>query len=121
MKKQLLTDALGWGIGLWFIGYGLGILLFTLVPLSLIGWIILPIGTAITLFVLYKKVKEHSLKYYCILAVVWTLIAVIGDYFFIVKAFRPADGYYKPDVYIYYFLTFLLPLFVGWHKTHLRK
>ena len=28
-----------------------------------------------------------------------------------------ADGYYKPDVYIYYFLTFAIPLIAGYYKT----
>lgn len=49
-----------------------------------------------------------------ILAVVWTVVAVVGDYFFIVKAFHPVDGYYKLDVYLYYAVTFCAPLAVGW-------
>ncbi|HKW00136.1 MAG TPA: hypothetical protein VJN96_09935 [Vicinamibacterales bacterium] len=44
----------------------------------------------------------------------WLLIAVAGDYLFIVKAFKPPDGYYKLDVYLYYALTFAIPLFAGW-------
>lgn len=36
---------------------------------------------------------------------VWTLIAVLDDHLFIVRALKPADGYYKPDVYLYYALT----------------
>jgi hypothetical protein len=31
--------------------------------------------------------------------------------------FHPPDGYYKPDVYLYYVSTFVLPLIVGWRKT----
>lgn len=117
MNKQLLKDAFGWGLLLWLIGYALGIMLFALVPLSLIGWIIMPIGTVITLWVLLKKVKADSFGYYALLAVVWVLIAIVFDYFFLVKAFKPADGYYKPDVYLYYALTFGLPLIVGWKKA----
>lgn len=56
-------------------------------------------------------------SYYFCVAIVWTLIAVVLDYVFIVKAFKPADGYYKPDVYLYYVLTFILPLLVGWRKS----
>lgn len=82
----------------------------------MVGWIIMPIGTAITLWVLLKKVKANSFQYYALLAFVWVLIAVALDYFFIVKAFKPADGYYKLDVYLYYVLTFALPLIVGWYK-----
>lgn len=116
MNKQLLKDTLGWGFLLWLIGYGLGILLFTLVPLYLIGWIIMPIGIAIILWVLTKKIKSKIFNYYLMLAVAWTAIAFVFDYFFLVKAFKPADGYYKPDVYLYYSLTFILPLIIGLSK-----
>src|SRR4030042_2674069 len=119
MNKQFLKESLGWGFILWLIGYGLGILLFTVVPLDLIGWIILPIGTVITLWVLFKKVKGTSLRYYFLLAIIWLAIAVVFDYFFLVKAFNPTDGYYKVDVYLYYALIFSLPLIIGWQK--LRK
>ena len=114
MIKQFFKDALGWGFILWLIGYGLGIMLFAIVPLNMIGWIITPIGTALTLWVLFKKVKGESFQYYLLLAIIWMLIAIVFDYFFLVKAFKPADGYYKLDVYLYYALTFILPLVVGW-------
>ena len=107
---------MGWGLILWFIGYVLGILMFFLLPAWVIGWVILPIGVIITFGVLLKKVKGENFQYYLILAVVWTAIAVIFDYLFIVKMFKPADGYYKLDVYLYYFLTFSIPLIVGWWK-----
>ncbi|MFC1629712.1 hypothetical protein ACFL11_00590 [Patescibacteria group bacterium] len=116
MSKQLLKDTLGWGFILWIIGYGLGIVLFFVAPFSMIGWLIMPIGTAITLWVLFKKIKGDSFKYYFLLAISWTLIAVVFDYFFLVKALNPTDGYYKLDVYLYYSLTFALPLIIGWHK-----
>lgn len=116
MNKQLYKDALGWGFILWLIGYLLGMVLFFMVPAGLIGWIVMPIGTIITLWVLLKKVKGNSLKYYVIIAITWTLIAVVFDYVFLVQALKPADGYYKLDVYLYYALTFILPLVVGWRK-----
>lgn len=116
MNKQLLKDSLVWGLTLWFIGYVLGMILFFMVPPSIIGWVIMPIGIIITLWVLLKKVKADSFRYYLKLAVVWTLIAILLDYLFIVKALAPADGYYKPDVYLYYALTFILPLIVGFIK-----
>ena len=117
MSKQLLKDGLGWGFLLWLIGYVLGILLFMVVPPALLGWVLMPIGVAITLWVLLKKIKSGSLKYYLLLGVVWTVIAIAFDYFFLVKLFKPADGYYKLDVYLYYVLTFALPLIVGWRKV----
>jgi len=116
MTKQFVKDAFGWGFLLWLIGYGMGMILFSLVPASLIGWIIMPIGTVITLWVSFKKVKADAFFYYFLLAGIWTLIAVVCDYFFLVRAFKPADGYYKPDVYLYYGLTFVLPLLAGWRK-----
>lgn len=117
MNRQFYKNAFGWGFILWLIGYALGMMFFAVVPLSLIGWIIMPIGTIITLWVLLKKIKANSFQYYVLLAVVWVLIAAAFDYFFLVKAFKPADGYYKLDVYLYYALTFLLPLVVGRIKT----
>lgn len=116
MNKQLLKDSLGWGFILWLIGYVAGIVLFFVVPPSLIGWVILPVGLIITLWVLLKKVKGDTLQYYLMLAVVWTVIAIVFDYLFIVKAFNPPDGYYKLDVYLYYVLTFITPLIIGWWK-----
>lgn len=76
----------------------------------------MPIGILLTLLVLFKKIKLTSLKNYLFLAIGWTLIAIICDYLFLVKVFNPADGYYKLDVYLYYFLTFLLPILAGWKK-----
>lgn len=124
MNKQLIKDTLGWGFVLWLIGYALGIMLFAIVPASLLGWTIMPIGIIITLWVLLKKVKTNSFKYFFMLAVAWTIIAIIFDYVFLVKLLKPTDGYYKLDVYLYYSLTFLLPLIVGLKRkseTQLNK
>ena len=119
MNRQLLKDTIGWGFLLWFFGYALGIILFMVVPPSILGWIIMPIGTAVTLWVLMKRISGNSFRYFLLLSVAWTCIAIVFDYYFLVKVFKPADGYYKLDVYIYYVLTFLLPLFVGWRKRNL--
>lgn len=116
MTIQFLKDAVGWGFALWLVGYGLGIALFIVVPVWAIGWILTPMGTAITLRVLLKKIKSESLSYYALIGAVWAVLAIVCDYFFLYKAFAPADGYYKFDVYLYYALTFLLPLTVGWWK-----
>lgn len=116
MNRQLLKDALGWGFILWVIGYILGFIFFAIVPPAYIGWVIMPIGIVITLWVLLKKIKGDSFGYYAVVAVAWTAIAVIFDYLFIVAMLHPADGYYKFDVYLYYALTLALPLMVGWRK-----
>lgn len=121
MTKQFYKDAFGWGFILWLIGYTLGIALFKVVPPSLLGWVIMPIGTIITLWVLLKKVKADSFQYYTLLAIIWALIAIIFDYFFLVRIFKPVGGYYKLDVYLYYALTFVLPFLVGWRKRAVQK
>jgi hypothetical protein len=118
---RLLRYAAGWGIGLWLIGYVLGIVFFVALPATLIGWIILPIGVAMTIAVL-RRVKHEPLCFYATLSVVWTALAVILDYVLIVKLLSPRDGYYKPDVYLYYALSFLLPLLVGaYTRTRPRR
>jgi hypothetical protein len=117
MSEKLLKDSLGWGFLLWFAFYVLGFILFFLLPLPLIGWVILPIGTIVTLWVLFKKVRGSTLGYYVAVAVAWTAIAVVFDYFFIVKALNPTGGYYDLGVYLYYALTFIAPLAVGYWKT----
>lgn len=117
MNGRLVKDGLGWGFALWLFGYALSMMLFAFVPPSLLGWIITPIGTALALWVAFRKVKGDTLSHYVLVALVWVTIAVVGDYLFIVKAFNPADGYYKPDVYLYYALTMAIPLLAGWRRT----
>ncbi len=117
VSRQVLRDGLGWGVALWLIGYVLGIVLFPVVPTSAIGWVIMPVGIAVTLWVLLRKVRADSFRYLLALSVAWTLIAIAFDYVFLVRLFEPADGYYKLDVYLYYALTFALPLAVGWRKN----
>ena len=118
MTKQFLKDTLGWGIILWLVGYILGFIFFTFLSADTIGWAIMPIGIIITLWVLCKRIKNQSFTYYVFIALIWTLIAIVFDYTFLVQMLKPADGYYKLDVYLYYILTFALPLVVGWIKTN---
>ncbi len=121
MNKQLVKDSLGWGFLLWLVGYILGFVLFFAVPPSLIGWVIMPIGVIITLWVLFNKIKSQDFRHYLILAIAWTVIAVVFDFLFIVQALKPTDGYYKLDVYVYYALTCALPLIVyGWKNSQFR-
>lgn len=116
MGRQFYKDAFLWGFILWLVGYILGIVLFAVVPANMIGWVIMPIGIIITLWVLLKKVKGDSFMYYILLGGVWALLAILLDYFLLVKVFNPADGYYKLDVYLYYILTLALPIIVGCRK-----
>jgi hypothetical protein len=116
MNSHIWKYYLGWGVGLWFFGYLLGIILFVVVPPAFLGWVIMPLGIAITLWVLFKKIELPSLSRYVWLGAVWTGLAVLLDYFLLVQVFKPTDGYYKLDVYLYYLLTFVLPVLVGWKK-----
>lgn len=114
MLKKRFMDTIGWGFILWFIGYGLGIMFFAIVPTYMIGWIVLPIMTPITVYVALKRFKNSSepVLYYLTVAITWVLIATVFDYLFIVKTFN-AQNYYDFDVFIYYILAFLIPLFIG--------
>ena len=117
MEKQTILDTLGWGIILWLIGYVLGIILFFVVPAPLIGWMILPVGIILTLWVLLARIGKRDLRYYALLAFAWTAIAISCDYLFIVILIHPAEPYYKADVYVYYLLMVILPLAAGWWKN----
>ncbi|MBS3913625.1 MAG: hypothetical protein KG003_03950 [Bacteroidetes bacterium] len=119
--RSYFKDTLGWGFLLWLFGYVLGMLLFAFVPTALLGWIITPVATVITIWVLYKKIASPSFGYSLHVAILWTFIAMIMDYLFIVKAFHPEDGYYKADIFIYYGLTFFLPIIVGFLKRNKNK
>lgn len=116
MTKQLVKDSLGWGFGLWIFGYILGFVFFALVPPAVIGWYIMPFGIAFTLWVLFRKIPDRTMSYYFSLALVWTLFAIVLDYFLLVKLLKPVGGYYKLDVYFYYIITFVLPITVGWWR-----
>lgn len=121
LNRQLLKDSIGWGFVLWLIGYILGFVFFAFVPQRLLGWVITPIGLLITLWVLFKKIKSKEVRYYCMLSLVWVFIAIVFDYFFLVKVLKPSDGYYKLDVYLYYFLTCTVPIAVGLWKSKITK
>ncbi|NTW46486.1 MAG: hypothetical protein HGB18_05620 [Candidatus Moranbacteria bacterium] len=118
--KRMFQGTVFWGFVLWLFGYVLGIALFSVVPQGMIGYYITPLGVAFTLWVLWKKIKREELMCYFGLGIIWTIIAVILDYLFIVKLFGSA-GYYKPDVYLYYALTFFLPVGFGWYRFKVKK
>ncbi len=111
----ILKNTLSWGLALWLFGYVLGIVFYGIVPQNLIGFVILPFGVSFTLWVLIKKIKREELMCYFGLGLIWTVLAILLDYIFIVKLFHSV-GYYKADVYVYYILTFVLPIIVGWFK-----
>ncbi len=116
MTTPFLKQSFGWGFILWLIGYVLGIVAYILVPAAYIGYVVTPIGVLITLLVLFKKIHGPNVAYYARIAVVWTLVAVVCDFLFLVILFKVGSIYYKFDVYLYYALTFALPIAVGFFK-----
>jgi hypothetical protein len=119
-KIKIFINTVFWGFALWLFGYVLGFIFFAFVPKDLIGWYILPFGVITALWVLFKKIKREKFKCYIGLGFIWTILAVVLDYVFLVKLLK-AINYYKFDVYIYYILTFLLPIVVGWYKLNRVK
>lgn len=114
--KQRILNSLIWGFVLWFSGYIAGILLFFIVPKDLIGWVITPFAILFTVWVLVYKIKRPSFTCYFGLGLIWTLMAIALDYIFIVRMFNTGTSYYKLDVFLYYLLTFLLPMGIGYWK-----
>lgn len=110
-----------WGFILWLIGYIAGFVLFFLVPKEMIGWIITPFATVLTIWVLLKKIKRPEMTCYIGLGLIWTVMAVALDYIFMVKLLKTGTSYYRPDVFIYYILTFILPIIVGCWKFKHKK
>ncbi len=114
-KGKVFVNTVFWGFILWFFGYVLGFVFFAFVPKDLIGWYIMPIAVAFTLWVLLKKIKREEFMCYFGLGLIWTIMAIVLDYVFLVKLLN-ATNYYKLDVYIYYILTFVLPLIIGLYR-----
>ncbi len=119
-KGNIFLNTIFWGFILWLLGYALGFVFFPIVPKDLIGWYILPFGLLAALWVLLKKIKREEFGCYVGLGAVWTVMAVALDYVFLVKILGATD-YYKFDVYIYYALTLILPIVVGWYKFRKAK
>ena len=123
--KEKLLNTFIWGFVLWLIGYMLGFILFFIVPKEYIGWVITPFASIFTIWVILKKVKRPSLTCYVGLGGVWTIMAIVLDYIFLVTMLKAGTKYYKPDVFLYYILTFTLPLIVGYwkyrHKSKMAK
>lgn len=119
-STQKILSNVFWGFILWLFGYILGIVFFAFVPPDKIGYFIMPLGIALMLWVLFKKIHRDEFLCYFGVGLFWTVMAVVLDYLFIVLLFN-STNYYKLDVYIYYALTFIIPIVVGWYKFRLTK
>jgi hypothetical protein len=114
--KQIIKDTAGLGIALWLIGYLASLALFVSPYAGIMGWILIAVFTPVSIAIVFwwfRKRKGLSLKYYAEVGVAWVIIAVVLDYLFIVLLFQAT--YYGIDVFVYYALTFLIPVGVGYY------
>ena len=113
--KQILKDTVLLGAVLWLIGY-IASLVLSFSPLhEVMGWILLIVFTPVTIIITYlwfRKRERLAVKYYGTVGVAWLLIAIVLDYLFIVLLFQAT--YYGADVFVYYAVTFLIPVGVGY-------
>jgi hypothetical protein len=120
--KQWIKDTAGLGTALWFVGYLASLVLFFTPYAGIMGWILLAVFTPFTVAIAwwwFRTREPLDLQYYAGVGVAWMLIAVVLDYLFIVLMFQAA--YYKPDVFLYYILTFLIPVGVGLYLIRTRR
>jgi hypothetical protein len=116
-----IRDTAGLGSFFWLIGYLASLVLFFSPVAGIMGWILLLVFTPVTVAITwwwFRPRERLSLQYYAGVGVAWMLIAMVLDFLFIVLLFHTA--YYQPDVYVYYLVTFLIPLGVGLYLNRLR-
>jgi hypothetical protein len=113
-RHERLIDTLGLGFFLWFLGYIASVILYFLVSSDVIGWILFVLFTPVFVVITLARFRKRLLpfRYYVVVSVTWTGIAIIFDYLFIVLLFSP-ENYYHLSVLLYYLETFLVPLIVG--------
>ncbi len=119
--QQWIKDTGGLGIVFWLIGYLASLVLFFSPFAESMGWILLILCTPVTCIITWWWFRSRSLplSYYLKVGIAWTAIAIVFDYLFIVLLLDAL--YYGADVFIYYALTFLIPVCVGLYLTHLQK
>jgi hypothetical protein len=112
-----IKDTVGLGTALWLFGYLASLVLFFSPLADMMGWIITAVFTPVTIAVTWGWFRGRSLPltYFVQAGIVWTAIAVVLDYLFIVRLFQAT--YYGADVFVYYALTFLIPVGVGLYLT----
>jgi hypothetical protein len=119
--KEWIKDTIGLGIMLWLIGYLVSVVLFFSPFAGIMGWIISAVFTPVTIAITWWwfRARNLPLTYYAGVGMAWTVIAVVFDYLFIVQLFQAT--YYGPDVFLYYALTFLIPVCVGYYLVRIPR
>ena len=119
--NQWIKDTAGLGTVLWLIGYLASLALFFSPFAGYMGWVLIAIFTPVTIVIAwwwFRQRERLPLGYYAGVGFAWVLIAVVLDYLFIVLLFQAT--YYGPDVFVYYALTFLIPVGVGLYLNRNR-
>ena len=119
--KQWIKDTAGLGTVLWLIGYLASLVLFFTPFAGIMGWILIALFTPVTVAITWWWFRQREclpVRYYAGVGFTWVLIAVVLDYLFIVLLFQTT--YYGFDVFVYYAVTFLIPVGVGLYlqRTH---
>lgn len=111
--QTLLKDTVVLGVLLWLLGYIASLLLFVSPFAGIMGWILIAVFTPVSVIIVWRWFtgRDLPLAYYAGLGIAWTVIAVVFDYLFIVLLFSAT--YYGPDVFVYYAITFLIPVCIG--------
>ncbi len=119
--KQWIKDTAGLGTVLWLIGYLASLLLFFSPFAGIMGWVLLAVCTPVTIAIAWWwfRARDLALRYYAGVGVAWTVLAVVLDYLFIVLLLHAT--YYGPDVFVYYALTFVIPVGVGLYLVRTRR
>ena len=120
--QQLIKDTAGLGVALWLIGYLASLVLFFSPYAGAMGWILLVVCTPVTIAITwlwFRKRENLSLEYFAAVGVSWVVIAIVLDYLFIVLLFNAV--YYGIDVFVYYTVTFLIPVGVGFYLDQCRS
>jgi hypothetical protein len=118
--KEWIKDTIGLGTFFWMFGYLASMVLFFSPFTGIMGWIITAVFTPFTIVITWWwfRARNLALPYYAVVGTVWTVIAVVLDYLFIVLLFQAS--YYGPDVFVYYALTFFIPVAIGLYLTRIQ-
>jgi hypothetical protein len=119
---QWIKDTAGLGTVLWLMGYLASLVLFFTPFAGIMGWILLAIFTPVTIAIAWWWFRQRDrlpLEYYAGVGGAWTLIAIVLDHLFIVLLFQAT--YYGVDVFVYYAVTFLIPVGVGLYLIRTRN
>ncbi len=115
--KEWIRDMVGLGMGFWLLGYLLSLALFFSPFASSMGWILLAVCTPVTIAITWWWFRRRDLPlvYFVKVGLAWTVIAIVLDFLFIIILLQAT--YYGPDVFVYYALTFLIPVGVGYYLS----